>query len=37
MIEVKKYLLLFLNFIVNIITYIPSALYAYVYSEWLTK
>lgn len=37
MADIKKYLLLFLATLTSAISYIPAAIYAYVYSEFFTK
>lgn len=37
MTDFKKYLLLFLSTLTSAISYIPAAIYAYIYSEFFTK
>jgi hypothetical protein len=37
MADFKKYLLLFLSTITSAISYVPAAIYAYIYSEFFTK
>lgn len=37
MVDLKKYLVLFLSMLTSAISYIPAAIYAYVYSEFFTK